>query len=39
MSQIKPLYIVIGIVALILIAVIVRLLTRGKAEETSHIIR
>ncbi|PYK23713.1 MAG: hypothetical protein DME52_11980 [Verrucomicrobia bacterium] len=39
MSQIKPLYIVIGIVVLIVIAVIVRMLTRGKAEETSHIIR
>ncbi len=38
-SQIKPLYVVIGIVALIVIAVIVRLLTRGKAEEKSHIIR
>jgi len=30
---------VIGIVVLILIVVIVRLITRGKAEETSHIIR
>src|SRR5262249_23305224 len=39
LSQIKPMYIVIGIVVLILIAVIVRLLTRGKAEETSHIVR
>jgi tetratricopeptide (TPR) repeat protein len=39
MSQIKPLYIVIGVVVLILIAIIVRMLTRGKVEETSHIIR
>ena len=39
MSQIKPLYIGIAVAALLLIAVIVRLLTRGKAEETSHRIR
>jgi tetratricopeptide (TPR) repeat protein len=36
MDKISPLYIGIGVVALILIAVIVRLVTRGKAEETSH---
>src|SRR5215813_11663982 len=39
MDKINPLYIGIGVVALIIIAVIVRLLTRGKAEETSHRIR
>jgi tetratricopeptide (TPR) repeat protein len=39
MDKISPLYIGIGVVALIIIAVIVRLLTRGKAEETSHRIR
>jgi hypothetical protein len=39
MDKISPMYIVIGVVALIIIAVIVRLLTRGKAEETSHRIR
>jgi tetratricopeptide (TPR) repeat protein len=39
MDKISPLYIGIGIVALIIIAVIVRLITRGKAEETSHRIR
>jgi len=38
-SQINPLYILIGIVALIVIAAIVRLITRGKVEEKSHIIR
>jgi tetratricopeptide (TPR) repeat protein len=38
-SQISPLYILIGIVGLILIAAIVRLITRGKVEEKSHIIR
>jgi len=38
-SLINPLYVGIGIVALIIIAVIVRFLTRGKAEETSNIIR
>src|SRR5919198_735513 len=36
MDQIKPLYVGIGVVALLIIAVIVRLVTRGKAEETSH---
>src|SRR6266568_812217 len=36
-SQINPLYILIGIVVLIVIAAIVRLLMRGKAEDTSHI--
>src|SRR5215471_12417686 len=39
MSQIKPLYIGIGVLALLIIAVIVRLVTRGKAESTSHRIR
>ena len=39
MDKINPLYIGIGVVALIIIAVIVRLVTRGKAEETSHRIR
>jgi uncharacterized membrane protein YuzA (DUF378 family) len=39
MDQIKPMYIVIGVAALLVIAVIVRLLTRGKAESTSHRIR
>jgi hypothetical protein len=38
-ASIKPLYVGIGIVALIIIAVVVRLITRGKPEETSHIIR
>jgi tetratricopeptide (TPR) repeat protein len=36
---ITPLNVGIAIVALIVIAVVVRLLTRGKAEETSHRIR
>ena len=39
MDKINPLYIGIGVVALLIIAVIVRLLTRGKAESTSHRIR
>jgi tetratricopeptide (TPR) repeat protein len=39
MDKISPMYIVIGIVALIIIAVVVRLITRGKAEPTSHRIR
>jgi hypothetical protein len=39
MDKISPLYIGIGVVALLIIAVIVRLVTRGKAEETSHRIR
>jgi tetratricopeptide (TPR) repeat protein len=39
MDKISPLYIGIGVVALLIIAVLVRLLTRGKAEETSHRIR
>ena len=39
MDKISPLYIGIGVVALLMIAVLVRLLTRGKAEETSHRIR
>jgi tetratricopeptide (TPR) repeat protein len=39
LKSISPLYIGIGVVGLIIIAVIVRLLTRGKAEETSSIIR
>ena len=39
MDKISPMYIGIGVVALIVIAVLVRLLTRGKAEETSHRIR
>jgi len=39
MDKISPLYIGIGVVALLIIAVIVRLLTRGKAEPTSHQIR
>jgi tetratricopeptide (TPR) repeat protein len=39
MDKISPLYIGIGVVALLIIAVIVRLLTRGKAKEESHIIR
>jgi tetratricopeptide (TPR) repeat protein len=38
-SRISPLYIVIGILALVLIAVIVRIVTRGKVEPTSRIIR
>jgi tetratricopeptide (TPR) repeat protein len=38
-TRIKPLHILIGIVALIVIAAIVRLITRGKVEEKSHIIR
>ena len=38
-SQINPLYILIGVVALIVIAAIVRLITRGKVESTSHRIR
>src|SRR4029077_4611663 len=37
-ASIKPLYVGIGIVALIIIAVIVRLLTRGKPEGTSRMI-
>jgi hypothetical protein len=37
-ASINPVYVGIGIVVLIIIAVIVRLLTRGKSEE-SHIIR
>ena len=39
MDKINPMYIGIGIVALLVIAVLVRLLTRGKVEETSHRIR
>ena len=39
MDKISPLYIGIGVVALLIIAVIVRLLTRGKAEPSSHRIR
>lgn len=39
MDKISPMYIGIGVLALIIIAVIVRLITRGKAEETSHRIR
>jgi tetratricopeptide (TPR) repeat protein len=39
MDKISPLYIGIGVVALLIIAVIVRLVTRGKAEPTSHRIR
>jgi len=39
LTQINPLYIGIAVVALIVIAVIVRLITRGKAEPTSHRIR
>ena len=39
MDKISPLYIGIGVAALLIIAVLVRLLTRGKAEETSHRIR
>ena len=39
MDKISPLYIGIGVVALVIIAVLVRLLTRGKAEPTSHRIR
>jgi hypothetical protein len=39
MDKISPLYIGIGVAALLIIAVIVRLLTRGKAEPTSHQIR
>jgi tetratricopeptide (TPR) repeat protein len=39
MDKISPKYIGIAVVALIIIAVILRLLTRGKAEETSHRIR
>jgi tetratricopeptide (TPR) repeat protein len=39
MDKISPLYIGIGVVALLVIAVIVRLVTRGKAEPTSHRIR
>jgi len=39
MDQIKPMYIAIGVAALLVIAVIVRLITRGKAEVTSHRIR
>jgi tetratricopeptide (TPR) repeat protein len=38
-DKISPLYIGIGVVALLIIAVIVRLLTRGKAEPGSHRIR
>jgi len=38
-AQINPLYIGIAIVGLIVIAVIVRLITRGKVESTSHRIR
>jgi tetratricopeptide (TPR) repeat protein len=38
-ASIKPLYVGIGIAALIIIAVIVRLLTRGKPEGTSSMIR
>jgi hypothetical protein len=38
-SLMNPLYIGIAVVVLIIIAVVVRLLTRGKPEETSHIIR
>jgi len=39
MDQIKPMYIAIGVAVLLVIAVIVRLLTRGKADPTSHRIR
>jgi tetratricopeptide (TPR) repeat protein len=39
MDKISPLSIGIGVIALIIIAVIVRLITRGKVEETSHRIR
>src|SRR4029453_10749612 len=39
MDKISPLHIGIGVVALVIIAVIVRLITRGKADETSHRIR
>jgi hypothetical protein len=39
LSLINPLYIGIGVVALIIIAVVVRLLTRGKPEGTSRMIR
>jgi tetratricopeptide (TPR) repeat protein len=39
MDKISPLYIGIGVVALLIIAVLVRLLTRGKAEPSSHRIR
>jgi hypothetical protein len=39
MDKISPLYIGIGVVALLIIAVIVRLVTRGKAEPSSHRIR
>jgi hypothetical protein len=39
MDKISPMYIGIGVIALIVIAVLVRLITRGKAEETSHRIR
>jgi len=38
-DKINPLYIGIGVAALLIIAVLVRLLTRGKADETSHRIR
>ena len=38
-DQIRPIYIAIGVAVLLVIAVIVRLLTRGKAESTSHRIR
>ena len=39
MDKISPLYIGIGVLALLIIAVIVRLVTRGKAEPSSHRIR
>jgi hypothetical protein len=39
MTLIKPLYIGIAVVVLLIIAVVVRLLTRGKPEGTSSIIR
>jgi hypothetical protein len=39
MDKISPMYIGIGVVALLIIAVLVRLLTRGKAEPSSHRIR
>ena len=39
LSSIRPLYIGIAVVALIIIAVVVRLLTRGKPEGTSSMIR
>ena len=39
LSQINPLYIIIAVVGLVVIAAIIRLITRGKVEPTSHRIR